>query len=329
MTGVTRSRHSDPMVLIADPLPHDATARRPRWAELPAEVRAAVEERLGAPVVASASQDAGFTDGFASRLELADGSRAFVKAIDEARNPLVHASYRRELQVVRALPPGVPATRLRWHAELPGGWLVLAFEDVAGRPPQRPWRPGELRAVLDVLPTLAAELTPPPAGLELPALGLEDPDRAFWRALDGAAPGAPPADRLRDLAALEDGWIERVAGDTAVHFDLRDDNLLLADDGRVLVCDWNWLTVGAPWLDLAGLLISVHGDGLDADAVLASSPLTRGVPAIAVDSYLAALAGFFTESAARDRLPSSPWLRVHQAWWRDATLSWLGRRRGW
>jgi hypothetical protein len=32
---------------------------------------------------------------------------------------------------------------------------------------------------------------------------------------------------------------------------MRDDNLPITEDGRVLVCDWNWLTLAAPgwtWL---------------------------------------------------------------------------------
>src|SRR5690349_12517356 len=114
MTAAPTRRHSEQVTLIANPLPHGATARRPAWTELPLAVRDGIQERLGARVVAAHSQGAGFTDGFASRLELDDGSRAFVKAIDEARNPMVFAGYRQEVQVVRALPPGVPAPRLRW-----------------------------------------------------------------------------------------------------------------------------------------------------------------------------------------------------------------------
>jgi len=322
----------------ADPVPHGATARRPGWADLPAAVRGAVEQQVGQRVVAAESQGAGFTNGLASRLTLADGSRVFVKAVEVAEHPMVAASYRQELAVVTALPSAVPATRLLWSTEVlvavpPTGddpaaaasWLVLAFEDVAGRAPRRPWRLAELRAVLDVLPGLAAALTPPPAGLpDLPTVASISADFRYWQRAE--PPDVPVPVPLAELAALEAEWVAATAGDTAGHFDLRDDNLLITPDGRVLVCDWNWLTVGAPWLDLVGLLVSVHGDGLDADAELARSPLTRDVPARAIDAYLAGLAGYFTEAAARPAVSGSPWLRVHQAWYRDATLGWLAHR---
>jgi aminoglycoside phosphotransferase (APT) family kinase protein len=292
-----------------------------------------VEERLGQPVFGADSQDGGFTNGFASRLRLADGSRVFVKAVSSRASPEVFASYRQEVLVARGLPKNVPAPRLRWTAEQ-DDWLVLAFDDVAGETPRRPWQPEQLRLVLDMLTPLAAGLTPAPAALpHLDTTADLDRDFSFWRRLAAGGPSADPRpvpeqwrEHLRALAALEGDWAALAAGDTAVHFDLREDNLLLTEDGRVVVCDWNWLAIAAPWVDLVGLLISVHGDGLDADAVLAEHPLSREVPARAVDAFLAALAGYFTEAAARPPFPHSPWMRTHQAWWRDATLRWLALR---
>jgi hypothetical protein len=76
--------------------PAAATAQRPSWGELPADVRSFVEGRFGT-VTHARSQGGGYTPGFASRLGTIDG-RAFVKAIDRG-NALVHASYRREAEV--------------------------------------------------------------------------------------------------------------------------------------------------------------------------------------------------------------------------------------
>src|SRR5674476_947157 len=129
-----------------------------------------------------------------------------------------------------------------------------------------------------------------------------------------------PRSRLREVASKRD--------EEGVHRPCRyiAAQRVLTQDGQVLVCDWNWLTLAAPWAELVGLLISVHGDGLDAEAVLAEHPLSRDVPARPVDAFLVALAGYFTQAAARPALPHSPWMRAHQAWWRDATLSWLALR---
>jgi hypothetical protein len=86
---------------------------------------------------------------------------------------------------------------------------------------------------------------------------------------------------------------------------------------------------GAPWVDTVMLLVSVHGDGLDADEILSRRRLTREVDPEDVDRLLALLAGFFLEQADQPVPNSSPWLRAHQRWYADATWSWLVRRRGW
>lgn len=299
--------------------PATATAQRPRWEDLPDPVRRLVQDRVG-EVVSARSQSGGFTPGFASRLTTTSG-RCFVKAVD-VDHPVISASYAREAEVNAALPPGVPAPRLLW-SETGEGWLVLCFEDVEGRTPARPWRSDELQRVLAALVPMAEALTPPP---DLPGLETTadlDGMLSLWRA--GTQP--PAGWDLGVLTELESEWAERTAGDTAVHFDLREDNVLLTDD-TVLVCDWNWLAVAAPWVDLVGLLPSAHAEGHEADALLAAHPLGQGVDPRSVDAFLAAVAGYYTAQASQPCPDTSPWMRVHQAWWRDATLGWLGQRLG-
>src|SRR5690348_189205 len=58
-----------------------ATGVRIGWADLPRHVREAVEDILGAPVMAAHSQAGGFSPGTADRVETAIGGRAFVKAV--------------------------------------------------------------------------------------------------------------------------------------------------------------------------------------------------------------------------------------------------------
>ncbi len=317
----------------SDPVraPRSGTAQRPSWDALPERVRAAIESRAGAPVVRSRSQDGGFTEGFASRLELADGTRVFVKAASTSRGEHAHHAYRHEALVAGLLPEAVAAPRLLWTVDLED-WVVLAFEDVESTPPQRPWLPDELAVVLVALERLAEALTPAPeALLPLGTTADLDDDLRFWRRCssgdaDLTLVPTPWRHRVDELAALESRWAQAAAGSTAVHFDLRDDNILLAADGRVLVCDWNWIQLGAPWIDLVGLLVSVHGDGLDAERVVATHALTRDVPPASIDAFLVALAGYFVDAAGRPPVETSPWLRVHQAWYRDATLDWLTTR---
>lgn len=73
--------------------PSGATAQRPSWLSLAAPVRRLVEIRLGQSVADAESQGGGFTDGFASRLVLADGSRVFVKAASSVVSPQVFRSH--------------------------------------------------------------------------------------------------------------------------------------------------------------------------------------------------------------------------------------------
>lgn len=162
-------------------IPRTHTAKRLRFDELPGFVRALIEDRVGATVVSAASQDSGFTPGLASRLLLDDGRRVFVKAANADHEWPVADSYREEIRKVSALPAGVPVPRLRWHSD-DSEWVVLCFDDIAGRPPRRPWDAAELLLVSDMLTPMAAALTPVPPGLAVDPIGaelVEEPTRWF------------------------------------------------------------------------------------------------------------------------------------------------------
>jgi hypothetical protein len=84
--------------------------------------------------------------------------------------------------------------------------------------------------------------------------------------------------------------------------------------------------LGAPWLDLVTLLLAAAGDGLDADEVLATHPLTRDVEPRSIDAWLATLWLYFTTSMERPVPAYSPHLRDHQAWYAETTEDWLHHR---
>jgi hypothetical protein len=313
-------------------IPVRATAVRKTWLELPPPVRALVEDVVGQPVVGAWSAGTGFTPGFASRLDLADGRHVFVKAASSADDeesgwPLSHA-YREEARKLAALPSGVGAPRLLWHrdADVSGlRWIVLGLEYIDGAPPRRPWQPGELGLVVDKLAANAPALAHAPADLELGRAEddlLEDVDARL------AEIDALEHDQLflQVVTRLSRDGARELSGDSLVHLDLRDDNVLIDRHSTVWFVDWNWPARGAPWIDLVCLLISAYGDGLDADAVVADHPLTRDLDPHAVDCLLAALWSFW-EVGRRQEVPKkSPHLRNHQAWYGDATAAWLRAR---
>jgi aminoglycoside phosphotransferase (APT) family kinase protein len=309
---------------IPTPFPHGRTARRLEWPHLPPVVRGLIEERCGSPVVTAESQGGGFTPGFASVLTCADGSRHFVKAASTAAQRMFAQSYRVEAQKLTALPETVPAPRLLWSQD--GDWVVLGLEYVESSAPKRPWRRAELDACLDALETVAEQLTPVPDGLSLDPI---EEELAAWPALWDEVRLTHDLPRADEAAALAASFAEAVGGETVVHTDIRDDNVLVTADGRALFCDWNWPVVGADWLDSLILLIGPRGDGVDVDAVLAERRLLRDVPPDDVDRVLAFLCGYFLKSAGDPVPPTSPHLRQAQRWQGDVVWDWLSERRGW
>jgi hypothetical protein len=307
------------------PVPSGQTARRLEWRFLPPHVRSLVEQRCGSPVVEAVSQTGGFTPGFASVLTCEDGSRHFVKAASVKAQRLFAGSYREEARKLAALPAEAPAPRLLWVHD--SDWVVLGIEHVEARLPHRPWQPADLDATLDALETVADRLTPPPPDLELDGFAEEFGEHVgAWDHVRRVLPGLP---HLEEAAALAAGFAEVTAGGTLVHTDVRDDNVLVNDDGRAWLCDWNWPVLGAAWLDTVFTLVGPRGDGLDVERVLAQRRLTRDVPAEHVDAVLALLTGYFFKQRDEPVPATSPWLRAHQSWQGEVVWGWLCERRGW
>jgi hypothetical protein len=315
-----------------------ATSRRPQWSELPPAVRSVIEDAAGGRVASAApSVSSGFTGGFAALLRLADGREVFAKA-GSAVNPHVVDAYAREAVVLAGLPPAVPAPRLvgSGRVDVEGlHWQVLVAEAVPGEIPQ-PWTPRALAASHDACLRVAEALTPPPAGL---AHGrLTDEGVAELEVFPAVAAGTLPLpaeaphwlpDRVGELTDLVADASWALEGETGTHSDLRADNLLV-DADRATIVDWNWLTLGPAWADLVGLLPLAHADGADVDALVARSPLTRGVDPARIDVFLAVIAAYMLRNAPLPLWPGgTPAIRVHQRRYARTFLDWLADRRGW
>ncbi|GAA1153935.1 phosphotransferase [Nocardioides aquiterrae] len=311
-------------------IPHGRTARRLEWPHLPPHLRALIERRCGSPVASAQSQGAGFTPGFASVLTCEDGTRHFVKAASQKAQRMFADAYREEARKLAALPADAPAPRLLWTHDA-DDWMVLGIEYVESRQPRRPWRAEDLDRCLGMTAAAAEMLTPAARELALPSFGEEYADwPAYWDTLRAAPPDLPGlAEHLDEAAALAARFAGVTAGSTVVHMDIRDDNILLTADGRVLLCDWNFPVEGAAWLDTMVLMIGPRGDGHDVDALLAAHPITRDVPAESVDVVLALVTGYFLASARQPVPPTSPYVRDAQRWQGQVCWDWLAERRGW
>ena len=299
---------------------------------MPAELRAALEERLGGEVVETRSQVGGYSPGVAERLLVADGRRAFVKAACPQMNPDTPDIHRREAEVAAVLPPAAPAPRFLFSLEL-AGWVALAFEDIDGRQPELPWRPDDLVRVLAALTALAQALTPSPIALARFHEWWAGDFRGLRTLLEQHKGGEALTDldpwleaNLELAAEAEARWPEASVGETLLHTDVRADNVILTGD-RVVLVDWPGAAVGAAWIDLLVLLPSVAVQGGPKPwEVFDDHPVARDAPPAAVDAIVAALTGYFVERGRRPDPPGLPTVRRFQTAQGIEAARWLERR---
>ncbi|MFD8531328.1 phosphotransferase family protein [Streptosporangium canum] len=291
------------------------------WGDLPGEVRDAVAAECG-PIRHATSLLGGLTAGAAVRLDTTRGP-VFVKALpaDSSSAPL----YQRERLVGAVLPEGVPAPRMLWSGHT-AGWITLMFEHVAVQrevdlgPPSP-----NLGDVMDIVRVLGETLTPNP-GAEVPSV---TDNVEFLRRRADALLAAPPDD-LKSLPAYQAAragldW-DAMAGDTLLHADLHEGNLLATDRGVRLI-DWGLACQGAAWVETALLiprLIFAGHTPAQAERLAEQVPAWKAAPEAAITG-LAAVWSLFREYVARngpERIRAS---RAHAA---AAGRAWVEYRTG-
>lgn len=238
--------------------------------DLPQPVRAWIDTTLGSPVVESRTQVGGFSSGVAARLRAADGTRAFVKAVDDRVNADTPNLFRHEAAVLGSLPV-VPYRAALRAVHDDGQWVALLLDDVDGGHPDLD-DDVDMEAVRVALVAQAAELTPDPVGLPGPDLAqsAERWHRRVLRALDDDPTHFPDwfvSERTAVLARLA-SLPERLPPESWVHLDVRDDNLLVRPDGTAVVVDWGMSRPGPSWTDQV-LLAARRVDRPDFDDLVA------------------------------------------------------------
>ena len=310
------------------------TASRLPWDQLPAPVRASIAGELGGPVTLVRPAGGGFTPGFAAVLGSDNGARVFAKAA-AASDSFIFPSYRREAQVVPLMPAGMPMPALR-STDLVAvedmDWQVLVYEAVEGRMPGQPWTEADVAVVEAACVSAARLLTRfprseggTPVAEDLAGL----PSQFRPVAEGGAAPWFLPGltrDEAREFQAALELGPEALAGEAVIHGDLRADNILVLPE-RALFCDWNFLGTGAAWIDWVGLLPYVRADGIDADAWLRRSELSRDVPPAYIDALLAALLNYMMYWGSQPDVEASPQLRIHGRHTARLLYEWLVSRQ--
>jgi aminoglycoside phosphotransferase (APT) family kinase protein len=252
-TRVVRNR------VLRDRVTRDSVVReRVQRVVLPDRISAWIEAELGSPVASAVPQAGGISPGPAARLQLADGRRYFIKAVSASEAPYMPRHFRLEIDVLRTLPTAL------YRPSLIGAydddeWVAIVLEDVEGTHPNLS-DPAVWNAAREVVRAQTCALTPDP--VRLPC----DDVAATVRRWHGAIAAIDPVVRgklphwwrqeeptlLRRLESLAD----RMPPESWCHFDVRDDNMLVRDDGTMVVLDWGMSRSGPAWMD--EVLLGLH-----------------------------------------------------------------------
>jgi len=315
------------------PVP-EARGRRLEWDALPAHVVRTIDLALGDPIVATTTIHGGFSPGIACIARTFGGQEFFIKAacsIPSEQTPIFH---RNEIRIASRFGPDVPAPKLIWSFdEGTPGWVVLVFEVVHGHNPVLRWCAADVDMVIDALNQLATSLTPSPIPAEIvgdmTAAGIMGANCWSRLALNPPETLDPWARRHLDaLARLED-QIDVVAGYSLVHLDLRGDNLILTEDG-VVVVDWPHAKVGAAWVDAVSFAPSLAMQGgPDPEELISRVDVAREADPGAITAVLASLAVYFTYHGSLPPLEGLPGLREFQEGQGAVARRWLAERTGW
>ncbi|WP_027346396.1 hypothetical protein [Hamadaea tsunoensis] len=307
-------------------VPYPAAVTRPGWTHLPQRLRDEIDERSGQPVIDATPSAAGFSATFAAVLTHADGRRSFCKAAPAA-SPTGQA-YVREALIVARLPADIPAARLRWHHHT--DWIIAVYDAIDGASPARGWT-SDPTPILAAVTNTAHGLTHVSGALRAAARPAE-PLPAGWADIaEGVRPLPTHAAALAPLAPSMARWeadFLTAVADTRelAHYDVRPDNLMANEHGRVWLVDWATLRPGPSYVDTVMLAIGAADDGAEPQRFFdQAAPKVTGDQ---VDQTLAWLSGAWLAYAGDPPRPDAPHLRHHQL--RSGLLAWewLAHRHG-
>jgi hypothetical protein len=218
-----------------------------------------IERAVGSAPVRYTVRPGGYSIADRFSVELADGRRVFVKS---AEAPNLAGWLRREHEVYASLSGSFIPRLEGWDDD--GVRPVLAIEDLSDADWVPRWDDARVAAVLDTLAEVAT--SPPPPNTPLFRETLAD---LFDRWQDVVADPEP----FLSAGIRDRDWLDRClptiveaaaavdpSGDSLLHVDVRSDNLCFRD-GRAVLVDWNWASIGDPNLDIAAWLPSLTCEG--------------------------------------------------------------------
>jgi hypothetical protein len=299
---------------------------------MPPAVRAWVEDTLGAPVTDVRPRVGGMSPAVAASLRAADGSTAFVKAVNPDIHPDTPSHFRHEIAVLSALSdlPPAPYRAALLSTYDDGDWVAIALEDVDGRHPD--WSSARDReSVYEAVRQQSHELTPVPPGM--PADSNYGGIVKYLQAMATATPeevAALPdwaADELPRLLELGDKFLDHHRDESFCHWDIRHDNILVRHrDGQPVLLDWGMSRRGQRWGDTMVFALE-WVDSPEFDQIMARVGLTA-VEEADVTGFLAAIGCYSLMVAVHPPPPSLPNLPAFRRQVGSACLQGVRRRLG-
>ncbi|HVK02778.1 MAG TPA: phosphotransferase [Armatimonadaceae bacterium] len=269
----------------------------------------------------------GYTPALRLRVRLAGGRSVFAKA---AVSGDTADWLRTEYAVYSALGPrrDFLARVEGWSDEGDGDLPVLLLEDLdpdAGHHWPPPWRSGDVERVRASLDQVYACGPVAPGGLRQM--------RDLWERFAGWRDVAQDPAPFLSTGLCSRAWLERALpllldaekradakldGTDLCHMDTRSDNVCLTADGRAVIVDWNWASIGSRTADLAGWLPSLHAEG---------GPRPESILP-GEDALPALYAGYWASRAGLPPPPGAPRVREVQRFQLSAALPWAARALG-
>lgn len=318
---------------------------KPPWSIVPAETKRRIGEKLGASVVRGSRVWGSYGSGPTFRLRLADGRRAFAKALWDGSNEFERRALARELRNYRELSGLLTPFAPEFFGAVEScGWQVMLLEDL-GPQSAPPWRVSDIRAVATGL----AEFHRSTGDAKLPEWvpGFEEIAFSKVKVWDQQDSGSGGISGLRAVAQMSDTpdeameWLETHAptlaesgaalfdvggSSTLIHLDVRSDNLRVVD-GALRLFDWPFLSIGPPELDIVAFAQTVTADGGPRHETVMDMYAEAGAlrPEV-VTASVVMIADLFADLAPRPSMPGLPRLRAWQGAQLKVTLRWAAQR---
>ncbi|MGH3009637.1 MAG: aminoglycoside phosphotransferase family protein [Gaiellaceae bacterium] len=276
-----------------------------------------LEERLasvvGARPVSWTERAGGYSTAERYSVELDDGRRVFVKAAEAEH---MARWIRREHEVYSSLTGSFIPGLLGFDDD--GVRPLLVLEDLSHADWGAAWTQERIALVRAALAELNA--APPPPNTHSVR---ETFSSLFgrWRVVEeDPEPFLSVGLRSREWldqrlpALIEAADAVPADGEALIHLDVPSDNLCTLE-GRAVLVDWNWLSLGAPEFDVAGWACSLSLEGGPSPwDLLPSSP-----------EFAAFLAGVFAATAGLPPPETAPNVRAFQVAQLAVALDWVDR----